>query len=160
MRRSRVLGLLVAWLVAAGAALAQTQTGKPPFPLPANSGEPIVSAIEDAAQSLKGMDAESVRAHLGDPVLIRREPPAQVWQYADRYCVMLLFLYDPKHGGGPPRVEYAEGRMRPGYEHRADLCLSGQPAPDASASSLPPASPVTVPGQDGGTAPANAPAGK
>ena len=95
------------------------------------------------------LDAESVRARYGEPRLLRKEPPAQVWQYADDACVLLVVLYEPKDGKGAPRVKYARGRMLPGHEGDAANCMTGPrsttPA-NASAAGLPPASPVVIPG--------------
>jgi hypothetical protein len=141
---SAVLGAV--FLVSAAAHAAD---GKPPLAPSQGSGQPLSSAIEATAKDFEDMDAESVRARLGEPRLLRREPPAQVWQYADKHCVILLYLYDPKDGKGPARVKYARGRMKPGFEGRADLCLSGPASDEApNASALPPSSPVVIPGRE------------
>ena len=149
--KTLIVAALVAVLAASPAAAKRKHHEQPaPAPAtqpPANSGQPIVPSIEARARELIDMDAESVRARLGQPRLLRREPPAQVWQYADDTCVLLLFLYDPKSGKGPARVQYAQGRMLPGHESEGALCLSGPPStvpPNSTA--LPPASPVVIPG--------------
>ena len=93
-------------------------------------------------------DADFVRARYGQPRLLRKESPAQVWQYADDTCVLLVVLYDPKDGKGAPRVKYAQGRMLPGREADAARCLTGpRQATPANASALPPVRPAVTPGR-------------
>jgi hypothetical protein len=137
--------------MAASPAVARKKHHEPPPPvpapqLPAKSGPPIVPTIEARARELIDMDAESVRARLGQPKLLRREPPAEVWQYADDSCVLLLIFYDPKSGKGPARVQYSQGRMLPGHETEAARCLSGPPSTAAPNTSVQPsASPAVIP---------------
>ena len=58
-------------------------------------------------QELMGLDTETVASALGTPGLIRKEAPAQVWQYLSGDCVLDLYLYDQ---GGISRVTYLEAR--------------------------------------------------
>lgn len=115
---------------------------------PAQPARPVTPDIDTRARELIDQDAESVRARYGQPRLLRRESPAQVWQYADDTCVLLVVLYEPKDGKGSPRVKYAQGRMLPGREADAASCLTGpRPNTPANASALPQASPAVIPGR-------------
>lgn len=137
--------------VSAGAADARKkkeETTPPVQQTPAQPAKPVVPDINTRARELMDQDAEFVRARYGQPRLLRKEAPAQVWQYADEVCVLLVVLYDPKDGKGSPKVKYAQGRMLPGRESEAANCLTGPRASTrANASALPPASPVVIPGR-------------
>lgn len=49
-----------------------------------------------APSALKGMSAAAAEYALGKPVFIRRDPPAEIWQYRVKACTLDLFLYDEK----------------------------------------------------------------
>lgn len=137
--------------VSSGAADARRKKEETPPPVqqaPAQQAKLVIPDINSRARELIDQDAESVRARYGQPRLLRRESPAQLWQYADEVCVLLVVLYDPKDGKGSPRVKYAQGRVLPGRETEAANCLTGpRPSTPANASALPPASPVVIPGR-------------
>jgi hypothetical protein len=58
---------------------------------------------------LTGLKGEEVVALLGPPDLRRAEPPAELWQYRGRLCVLELYLYrDPD----TYRVVHAESHDR------------------------------------------------
>ncbi|MCH2393562.1 MULTISPECIES: hypothetical protein [Oceanibaculum] len=59
------------------------------------------------APDLVGMTAQQLGGLLGQPRYLRREAPAQVWQYTDRRCILDIFLY-PEHG--EYRVVHVETR--------------------------------------------------
>ena len=61
---------------------------------------------------LVGLDAPSVERLLGKPDLSRKEPFAEVWQYAHGDCVLFLFIY--AEAGGSGRVSHAETSARDG----------------------------------------------
>ena len=46
------------------------------------------------------MQAGSLKLLLGEPNLVRQEPPAQVWLYADGSCVFHVYLYEQPGDGG------------------------------------------------------------
>jgi len=146
-----VLAAVIA-AVSAGAADARRKKQETPPPpvqqAPAQPAKPAIPDINTRARELMDLDAESVRARYGQPRLLRKESPAQVWQYADDTCVLLVVLYEPKDGKGSPRVKYAQGRMLPGRETEVANCLTGpRPSTPANASTLPSASPVVIPGR-------------
>jgi hypothetical protein len=77
--------------------------------------DPIHSA------SILGLDGGAVRKLLGEPGLIRREEPAEVWQYRTASCVLDVVLYDQASGA---RVVYTEARTPTAEPTQADPCLS------------------------------------
>ena len=83
--------------------------GAPPPP------DPVHSA------SILGLDSGAVRKLLGEPGLIRRDEPAEVWQYRTASCVLDVVLYDQASG---PRVVYTEARTPAAEPTQADPCLS------------------------------------
>lgn len=64
-------------------------------------------APPNAAAGLIGLSASTTRDLLGQPRVVRQEPPAEVWQYTTDTCVLDVYLY-PAHKG--PTVQYAEAR--------------------------------------------------
>jgi hypothetical protein len=73
------------------------------------------------ATAIVGLDGGAVRKLLGEPGLIRRETPAEVWQYRTAGCILDVVLYDQASG---PRVAYAEARTPAAQPAPADNCLS------------------------------------
>jgi len=71
--------------------------------------------------SILGLDGGAVRKLLGEPGLIRRETPAEVWQYRTASCVLDVVLYDQASG---PRVVYTEARTPTAEPTQADPCLT------------------------------------
>ncbi len=56
------------------------------------------SSVTPPPPRLVGLAAQALVDVLGSPTLKRRDPPAEVWQYAGRGCVLHLFLYAPPDG--------------------------------------------------------------
>jgi len=63
--------------------------------------------INDDPNQLLGLDKLRLDGLLGEPTLIRREAPAEIWQYETESCVLDVFLYDTV---GVLRVTYVEAR--------------------------------------------------
>lgn len=62
-------------------------------------------------ERLAGLTAPDLSALLGPPGFVRRDPPAEVWQYGTESCMLDLFLY-ADGAGQPPKVSYFEFRGR------------------------------------------------
>lgn len=76
--------------------------------------------VDDDPDQFLGARPSGVIAALGEPAQIRRDGPAEVWQYRGADCVLDLFLYETD---GSRRVDYVELR-NPGLsidERRACL---------------------------------------
>lgn len=67
----------------------------------------IESAAAGMSTAVMGLDRSEVEQLLGRPGLVRRESPAEIWQYQTTSCVLDVFLYDEAEG---PRVTYVEAR--------------------------------------------------
>lgn len=63
--------------------------------------------INDDPGQLLGLDRGGVAALLGDPALVRREEPAEIWQYVTSGCVFDVVLYA---AGQRYTVSYLEAR--------------------------------------------------
>lgn len=77
--------------------------------------------IDDDPAQLIGMAPGGLRELLGEPNLMRRENPAQVWQYRGATCVLDLVLYSE---AGSDRVTYVEARDRAGAGSETRACLN------------------------------------
>ena len=84
------LGLMLALPLAVSACATIPDLGGAPHPNPATNPKP--------PQPFVGMTANVIRDRLGKPTLIRQEPPAEVWQYADRMCILDITLYADSSG--------------------------------------------------------------
>lgn len=71
-------------------------------------------------QELMGLDTETVADALGTPGQIRKEAPAQVWQYLSGDCVLDIYLYDQ---GGISRVTYLEARSPKAEPSPTERCV-------------------------------------
>jgi hypothetical protein len=54
-----------------------------------------------------GADSVALQRLFGPPRLVRRDAPAELWQYQTRDCVVDLFLYQEKDG---LKLAYLEAR--------------------------------------------------
>ena len=49
--------------------------------------------VDTNPASLIGLERADVAALLGPPKLLRRDPPAEMWQYLSDACVLHVFMY-------------------------------------------------------------------
>ncbi len=75
----------------------------------------------EPAVELVGLDRDAVQGLLGPPRRVRRDSPAEVWQYLTEACVVDLFLY---HEGGGYKVTFYEARNFAGDDTQPAPCLS------------------------------------
>ena len=54
--------------------------------------------VDPNPASLIGMERADVAALLGPPKLLRRDPPAEMWQYLSDACVLHVFMYTSGDG--------------------------------------------------------------
>jgi len=88
---------------------AATAPAPPPDPAPrAAPSTPVATAalpaapeppVNDDPNQFLAQAPDLIAAALGNPALIRRDGPAEVWQYKGRGCVLDLFLYKTDGGG-------------------------------------------------------------
>lgn len=67
-----------------------------------------------------GLGRNAVQALLGEPGLVRREAPAEVWQYQSRGCVLDVFLYE---ASSDFQVVYLEARTGQAIGTATATCL-------------------------------------
>lgn len=79
------------------------------------------AAAVSEPESLVGLGAAQIVERLGYPPLIRREPPAQVWQYQGRGCILDVFLY--QESDGTARVAFAQYRTPGVMQPSWDACV-------------------------------------
>ncbi len=108
------------------AAPAPTAAGAVPAPQPApevpkTAALPSAPKIDDDPARLMGLDRAGLAKLLGDPELMRREPPAEIWQYRGGSCVFDVFLYEQ---AGQQRVTYLEARDAAARRVGARGCLN------------------------------------
>jgi hypothetical protein len=100
--RARGRGKVAAALLAAGFLTGCAFTPQPSAPVPA----PQAATRPDPAGMI-GTDSAALQRLFGPPRLVRRDAPAELWQYQTRDCVVDLFLYQEKDG---LRLAYLEAR--------------------------------------------------
>lgn len=84
-----------------------------------------IALAEDSYQSadpdeMMGLGRKAVQALLGKPGLVRREAPAEVWQYQSGGCVLDVFLYQ---ASADFQVVYLEARTGQAIDTAAATCL-------------------------------------
>lgn len=88
---------------------------------PATAALPPEPFIDDDPQRLMGIGPGALSAVLGEPELIRREAPAEIWQYRNDNCVLDVFLYDT---AGRREVTYVEARDGAAQRIETRTCLN------------------------------------
>jgi hypothetical protein len=89
-------------------------------PAVAHDAAPISLHLSGDPKELVGLDHAVVRRALGEPLHIRNEMPAQVWQYATGDCVVDLYLYNQD---GAWTVTYVEARSHTAESAPTARCL-------------------------------------
>ena len=89
---------------------------------PATAALPPEPMINDDPRQLMGLGPRALRALLGEPELVRREVPAEIWQYRTESCVFDVFLYDST---GQRKVTYVEARDGAALQIETRACLNG-----------------------------------
>ena len=81
---------------------------------------PTEASLDDDPKKLLGLDRSSLSTLLGRPKVVRRERPAEIWQYFGANCVFDVFLYED---GGAYRVVHSEARDAAAMRTEARACL-------------------------------------
>jgi hypothetical protein len=123
---ARTAGLCLATLLAGCQTPERAATGSPAPQAPASEMLALPASGAVGGQSVvpkrvMGLDELAIQQLLGAPRLIRREAPAEVWQYRTAACVLDLFLYDEAAGR---RVTYAEARTAGAEPVPPEPCLN------------------------------------
>ena len=81
---------------------------------------PAEPTLDDDPKKLLGLDRSSLSTLLGRPKVVRRERPAEIWQYFGANCVFDVFLYED---GGAYRVVHSEARDAAAMRTEPRACL-------------------------------------
>ncbi len=76
-----------------------------------------------APERLMAQDAAAAESLLGQPDMVRREPPAEIWQYRTRACTVDLFFYPSPNDPNRREVVYVEARDTQAEAGDAGDCL-------------------------------------
>ncbi len=79
----------------------------------ARPAQPTPKRPPPLADEMADLDPTSVKTLLGEPSFVRRDPPAEIWQYRPAGCVLDLFLY-PANSEGDLRVRHVAARIAGG----------------------------------------------
>ena len=93
----------------------------PAAPAPQLAVIPPQPAINDDPNQLMGLDRGGLAALLGSPDLVRREAPAEIWQYVTADCVFDVVLYAR---GQIYAVSYLEARDAAALPQPPRPCLN------------------------------------
>ncbi len=92
-----------------------------PQPVPQVAARPPEPVVNDDPNQFMGLDRSALTARLGAPDLIRREDPAEIWQYVTLDCVVDVVLYNrgPRYA-----VSYLEARDETAARQAPQPCLN------------------------------------
>lgn len=77
-----------------------------------------------ASEQLIGLSPTALIEALGNPRTLRRERPAEIWQYRGERCVLDVFLYEAPEG---PQVIHLEARGARAEPMAPQYCLAALP---------------------------------
>jgi hypothetical protein len=77
-------------------------------------------------EDVLGLAADALEKLLGRPELVRRDAPAEVWQYRSESCVVDLYLYPEKTSY---RVAFIEARDHSAASIAPDRCFDSLAKP-------------------------------
>lgn len=87
---------------------------------------PELPEIDDDPKQLITMTRDDLNSLLGQPDLVRRESPAEIWQYRGKDCVLDVFLYhEDDKPDSPFKVVYSEARDLEAQNSDQRRCLNG-----------------------------------
>ena len=85
------------------------------------SAQPNAAMLAKDTASFIGLDDGALSRTLGQPKQVRKDAPAEIWQYAGANCVVDFYLYAGDSGG--LAVAYMEARDRAAEAISADRCV-------------------------------------
>lgn len=93
----------------------QTRTDAPPpqidlLPPDHTRQAELTTGLALKPEHLIGLEARELEKILGSPDFLRKDPPAQRWQYRNPSCLFDVFLYQDKNGTGTHKVAHVEAR--------------------------------------------------
>jgi hypothetical protein len=87
----------------------------------ASKAQPAAPILSDDPSSFIGLDDAELSRTLGQPKQVRKDDPAEIWQYSGADCVVDFYLYAGDAGG--LAVAYMEARNQAAELTPADRCV-------------------------------------
>ena len=87
----------------------------------ASKAQPAAPILSDDPSSFIGLDDAELSRTLGQPKQVRKDEPAEIWQYSGADCVVDFYLYAGDAGG--LAVAYMEARNQAAELTPADRCV-------------------------------------
>ena len=84
------------------------------------SAQPAAPILSNDTSSFIGLGDGDLSRTLGQPKMIRKDAPAEIWQYSGADCVVDFYLYADATGLS---VAYLEARDRAAASTPADRCV-------------------------------------
>ena len=85
------------------------------------SAQPAAPILSNDSASFIGLRDADLSRTLGQPKQVRRDEPAEIWQYSGANCVVDFYLYAADAGG--LAVAYVEARNQAAEFTPADRCV-------------------------------------
>jgi hypothetical protein len=85
------------------------------------SAQPAAPILSDDPSSFIGLGDAELSRTLGQPKQVRKDEPAEIWQYSGADCVVDFYLYAGDAGG--LAVAYMEARNQAAESTPADRCV-------------------------------------
>jgi hypothetical protein len=85
------------------------------------SAQPAAPILSDDPSSFIGLGDAELSRTLGAPKQVRKDAPAEIWQYSGADCVVDFYLYAAEAGG--LSVAYLEARDQAAEATPADRCV-------------------------------------
>jgi hypothetical protein len=85
------------------------------------SAQPAAPILSDDPGSFIGLADADLSRTLGQPKQVRKDEPAEIWQYSGADCVVDFYLYAADAGG--LAVAYMEARNQAAESTPADRCV-------------------------------------
>ncbi|HKP26851.1 MAG TPA: hypothetical protein VJV39_23480 [Dongiaceae bacterium] len=85
------------------------------------SAQPAAPILSKDPNSFIGLGDAELSRTLGQPKQVRRDEPAEIWQYSGADCVVDFYLYAADAGG--LAVAYMEARNQAAESTPADRCV-------------------------------------
>jgi hypothetical protein len=114
------------WIALAGAMLLATACQSPASLDPARpeskraGAQPAAPILSDDPSSFIGLGDDDLSRTLGQPKFVRKDAPAEIWQYSGADCVVDFYLYA---GATGLSVAYVEARDRTAESTPPDRCV-------------------------------------
>lgn len=117
----RWVALMGAMLLVSACQTPAALDGKSSSSVKKTSAQPAAPILSDDPSSFIGLGDAELSRTLGQPKQVRKDDPAEIWQYSGADCVVDFYLYAADAGG--LAVAYMEARNQAAEATPADRCV-------------------------------------